>query len=90
MGLNLDLPPPPSPISYVEDSDNEDWNLGLNLDRLRPASRVRARRTLKAALDEAWENNQSARARRRLEELEEITRRMRMLNLGRKENGVGK
>ena len=81
LGLNLDRPPPPSPISYVEDSDNEDWNL----DRLRrPASRVvRARRSLKAALDEAWENNQSARARRRLEELEEITRRMRMLNLGR-------
>ena len=82
--------PPPSPISIVEGSDNEDWDLGLNLDRLRPASRVRARRTLKAALDEAWENNQSARARRRLEELEEITRRMRVLNLGRKENGVGK
>ena len=82
--LGLDLPPPPSPISYVEDSDNEDWNLGL--DRLRrPASRVvRARRTLRDALDEAWENNQAERARRRLQELEEMTRMMRMLNLGRK------
>ena len=80
--LGLDLPSPPSPISNVEDSDNEDWNL----DRLRrPASRVvRARRTLRAALDEAWENDRTERARRRLEELEELTRMMRMLNLGRK------
>jgi len=82
--LGLDLPSPPSPISKVEDSDNEDWDLGL--DRLRrPASRVvRARRTLRAALDEAWENDRTERARRRLEELEELTRMMRMLNLGRK------
>jgi hypothetical protein len=80
--LGLDRPPPPSPISYVEDSDNEDWDL----DRLRrPASRVvRARRTLRAALDEAWENDRTERARRRLEELEELTRMMKMLNLGRK------
>ncbi len=72
--------PPPSPISYVEDSDNEDWDLGM------PPSppRIRARRNLRAALDEAWENDRAERARRRLEELEELTRMMRMLNLGRK------
>ena len=75
--------PPPSPISYVEDSDNEGWDLGL--DRPPPSPpRIRARRTLRAALDEAWENNRAERARRRLEELEELTRMMRMLNLGRK------
>ena len=74
--------PPPSPISYVEDSDNEDWDWDLGMPPSPP--RIRARRNLRAALDEAWENDRAERARRRLEELEELTRMMRMLNLGRK------